>query len=95
MDIGADFFLQMMKAIYPGYSEAFSEKIESGFKKPAKISLPNCPLRPRGGTSRRFFSPGWKKSKKNLQKVNLLSILRSKIKYCKASFKTEICMSDS
>jgi hypothetical protein len=33
MDIGAELFLQMMKGIYPGYSEAFSEKYGEWFQK--------------------------------------------------------------
>jgi class III poly(R)-hydroxyalkanoic acid synthase PhaE subunit len=68
MDIGADFFLQMMKAIYPAYSEAFSEKNREWFQKACQNFFAELSPETKGGNVETFFQPWMEKIQKEFAK---------------------------
>jgi hypothetical protein len=58
VDIGADLFLQMMKHIYPGFADAFSEKFGQWFQKTDQNWFAGWPGRQMGNDPGASF-PSW------------------------------------
>ena len=69
MDIGADLLLQMIKAMYPGYSEPFSQKYEEWFQKAGQNLFSENSSKTMGDDAGAFFKSWLERIQEDFAKV--------------------------